>query len=79
MLVLLRYPNKCILFLFIQVDEKLLAAFMMADTMSTSPAHVDAATIGQAAALQASEVVEVTVFFSILQLLHRLAVWKACV
>lgn len=60
-----------------QEDEKLQAALMMAHAMGPSPAEVDSATIEKAGVLLPEEVIEVTTFVSVLQLLHRLWVWRA--
>ena len=61
----------------VDVDEKLKAALMMGHAMGPSPAQVDSATIQQAGVLEPPEVVEVTTFLGVLQLLHRLTVWRA--
>lgn len=59
-----------------RLEPRLLAVVRTAYAMSPSPAVVDDATVAATrAALHPAEVVELTVWLSLCQLLHRLAVW----
>jgi alkylhydroperoxidase family enzyme len=59
-----------------RLEPRLLTIVRMAHAISPSPAAVDDATVAAArAALQPAEVVELTVWVSLCQLMHRLTVW----
>lgn len=60
-------------------DERRTAVLSMAHAMGPSPTHVDSATIQLAEVLKPQEVIELATFLGVLQLLHRLAVWRAAI
>ena len=49
----------------------------MAHGMGPSPAQVASGVIQQAKVLEPKEVIELATFLGVLQLLHRLTVWRA--
>lgn len=60
-------------------EGKRKALLAMAHAMGPSPAQVDSATIQQGEVLRPQEVIEVATFLGVLQLLHRLTVWRASI
>ena len=60
-------------------DETLKAVLSMVHAMGPSPTKVDSATIQLAEVLKPQEVIELATFLGVLQLLHRLAVWRAAI
>lgn len=56
---------------------KLKAVLSMAHGMGPSPAQVASGVIQQAKVLEPKEVIELATFLGVLQLLHRLTVWRA--